>query len=144
MILATGAIAETEPITTPNSLPEDVVINSAGYPWVTEAQGNKIAIYKVSTMSGFVQYAVPTPGSEPYGIALAADGKTVWFTERAGNKLGRFDGRIVEFPLPTPNSSPTGIALDSAGCAWYAAPTANRIGRLCLVRSFLPVILKNW
>jgi len=142
--LATGAIAETDLITTPNSLPEDVVINSGGYPWVTEAQGNKIAIFKVSTISGFVQYTVPTPSSEPYGIALAADGETVWFTERAGNKLGRFDGVFVEFPLPTPGSSPTSIALDSAGCAWYAAPAANRIGRLCPIYSFLPVVLKNW
>jgi streptogramin lyase len=143
VILSTGQIAETPPITTPNSLPEDVVINSAGYPWVTEVQGNKIAIFKVSTISGFVQYAVPTPASEPYGIALAADGATVWFTERAGNKLGRFDGAFAEFPLPTPASSPTGIALDSAGCAWYAAPAANRIGRFCPVHVFLPVILKN-
>ncbi len=146
--LATGAIDDTPPITTPNSLPEDVVINSAGYPWVTEAQGNKIAIFKVSTISGFVQYLVPTPGSEPYGIALAADGETVWFTERAGNKLARFNRKVsefpFEFPLPTPNSSPTGIALDGAGCAWYAAPTANRIGRFCPVRSFVPLILKNW
>ena len=141
--LATGKIANTPLITTPNSMPEDVAINLAGYPWVTEAQGNKIAIFKVSTLGGFVQYTVPTPGSEPYGIALAADGVTVWFTERAGNKLGRFDGAFAEFPLPTPASSPTGIALDSAGCAWYAAPAANRIGRFCPVHVFLPVILKN-
>jgi len=141
--LASGAIDETPPITTLNSLPEDVAINYAGYPWVTEVQGNKIAIFWVSTIGGFVQYTVPTPDSEPYGMALASDGATVWFTERAGNKLGRFDGAFAEFPLPTPDSSPTGIALDSAGCAWYAAPTANQIGRLCPVVRFLPVIQKN-
>jgi virginiamycin B lyase len=141
--LATGAIAETPPITTSNSLPVDVVVNVAGYPWVTEAQGNKIALFWVSTIGGFVQYTVPTLSSEPYGIALASDGWTVWFTERAGNKLGRFDGAFAEFPLPTPASSPTGIAIDSAGCAWYAAPTANQIGRFCPVYTFLPVILKN-
>ncbi|MBN1136043.1 MAG: hypothetical protein JXM73_05635 [Anaerolineae bacterium] len=143
VILSTGEIAETPVITTPNSLPEDVAINLGGYPWVTEAQGNNLALFKVSTVSGFVQYPVPTPGSEPYGIALASDIATVWFTERAGNKLGRFDGAFAEFPLPTPGSSPTSIALDSAGCAWYAAPTANRIGRFCPVHVFLPVILKN-
>jgi streptogramin lyase len=141
--LATGAIAETPPISTPNSLPEDVVVNVGGYPWVTEAQGSKIALFKVSTISGFVQYTVPTPGSEPYGIALAADGETVWFTERTGNKLGRFHGAFAEFPLPTPASSPTGIALDNVGCVWYAGPTADQIGRFCPVTSFLPVILKN-
>ena len=147
--LATGAIDDTPPITTPNSLPEDVVINSAGYPWVTEAQGNKIAIFKVSTISGFVQYTVPTPGSEPYGIALAADGETVWFTERAGNKLARFNRAVsefpVEFPLPTPNSSPTGIALDGAGCAWYTASAADRLGRLCpsaMGATYLPLVLR--
>ena len=141
--LATGAIAETPPITTPNSLPEDVVIDLAGYPWVTEAQGNKIAIFRVSTIASFVQYTVPTPASEPYGMAVTSDGRTIWFTERAGNKLGHFDRAFTEFPLPTPASSPTGIALDSAGCAWYTASTANRIGRFCPVHVFLPVILKN-
>jgi streptogramin lyase len=141
--LSDGTIDETPPIHIPNSLPEDVVINYAGYPWVTEVQGNEISIFKVSTIYGFVPYTVPTPASEPYGIALASDGWTVWFTERAGNQLGRFDGAFAEFPLPTPDSSPTGIAIDSAGCAWYAAPTANQIGRFCPVYTFLPVILKN-
>jgi virginiamycin B lyase len=145
--LATGTILETWPITTPNSLPEDVVINAVGYPWLTEMQGNKIAVFWPTTINGFVQYPVPTPDSEPYGIALGSDGWTVWFTEKAGNKIGKLNpgtGAVTEFPLPTPASSPTGIVLDSVGCAWYAAPTANQIGRFCPVRIFLPVISKNW
>jgi virginiamycin B lyase len=87
----------------------------------------------------------PTADSQPYGIALVPDGRTIWFTERAGNRLGRYTyiTQIVEFPLPTPASSPTGIAIDSAGCAWYTAPAANQIGRFCSITSFLPLVVKN-
>jgi streptogramin lyase len=141
--LATGVILETTIITTPNSLPEDVVVDWHGDPWVTEVQGNKLACFNWETIAAFVQYTVPTPGSEPYGIALGPDGETIWFTQRAGNKLGHFNRVFAQFPLPTPASSPTSIVLDSAGCAWYASPTANRIGRFCPVRVFLPVALKN-
>jgi len=142
VLLASGAIAEAS-TNTPNSGPQDVAVNLAGFPWLTETQVSKIALFKVSTIGGFVEYDVPTPDSEPYGIALDHDGVTVWFTERAGNKVGRFDRAFAEFPLPTPSSSPTGIAQDSAGCVWYAAPTANQIGRLCATRVFLPLTLKN-
>ena len=142
--LGSGAIVETLLIDTPNCLPEDVTINLWGRAWVTEMQGNKIALNYWTTLTDFLQFTVPTPNSEPYGITMASDGATVWFTERAGNKIGRFDGSFAEFPLPTPASSPTGVVLDSVGCVWYAAPTANQIGRFCPVRVFLPVILKNW
>jgi len=123
------------------ALPQDLATNRAGDPWFTDAEANKIALYRASTLGDFLQIEVPTPNSEPFGIAVASDGP-VWFTERTGNKLGRFVGAEppAEYPLPTPDSLPTGIAVDGAGCAWYTAPGANRIGRLCLLRTFLPTI----
>jgi virginiamycin B lyase len=89
---------------------------------------------------------LPMPGSEPYGIAMEGNA-AVWFTERAGNRLGRFSGSIPprEVPLPTPGSLPTDIIVDGAGCAWYAAPGSNRIGRLCLVlhNLYLPAVMRR-
>jgi streptogramin lyase len=77
------------------------------------------------------------------------DGNTlIWFTERVGNKLGRYRYPIgtfhYEFPLPTANSLPTGIAVDGEGCAWYTAPGANQIGRFCLILryGYLPLVSK--
>ena len=43
------------------------------------------------------EYAVPTPGSFPFGIAAGRDGN-VWFTEDIGNKVGKItkSGAITE------------------------------------------------
>ena len=59
------------------------------------------------------EFPLPNPGSGPTTIALTQDG-TVWFTESAGNRIGRMrpDGTgLTEFPLPNPNSSPRIIAV---------------------------------
>ncbi len=127
------------------SAPQDVVWEG-GTPWITELAANKIATFGFGTTSLWTEVAVTTPDSEPYGITLQGS-DLVWFTERAGNRLGRYrvsTGALVEYSLPTPGSQPTDIAVDSAGCAWYAAPGANRIGRLCptsLAPIYLPVVI---
>ncbi len=140
------------PIPTPNSDPHEVVIAPGGNPWLTEGQGNKIALFSIGTLSRFTEIPVFTPESEPYGIAMEGDStvaRAVWFTERGGNRLGRFTGDHSyprEYSLPTPNSRPTDIVVDGQGCAWYTAPGANRIGRFCPPPepyTFLPLILRG-
>ena len=72
------------------------------------------------------------PRSGPTTIALAQDG-TVWFTESAGNRIGRMspDGTgLKEFPLPNADSSPRIIALGSDGNMWFSEHTGNRMGRI--------------
>src|SRR3954466_1504082 len=59
------------------------------------------------------EFPLPNPGSGPTTLALDRDG-TVWFTEGAGNRIGRIapDGTgLKEFPLPNAGSSPRIIAL---------------------------------
>ena len=138
-------------IPTSNSAPHDVVIAPGSNPWLTEGQGNKIALFSVGTVITFTEIPVFTADSEPYGIAMeVASGvaRAVWFTERNGNRLGRFTGELPfpgEYVLPTPNSRPTDIVVDDEGCAWYTAPDANRIGRFCpplYTYTFLPLILR--
>jgi streptogramin lyase len=140
------------PIPTSNSAPHDVVIAPGGNPWLTEGQGNKIALFSVGTVITFTEIPVFTVGSEPYGIAVEVDSgvaRAVWFTERNGNRLGRFTGEHSfpsEYLLPTPNSRPTDIVVDGEGCAWYTAPDANRIGRFCPPPDtyiFLPLVLRD-
>jgi virginiamycin B lyase len=85
------------------------------------------------TTDGQVQsYPLPHAGSAPTTLAIARDGR-VWFTESAGNRIGRMhaDGSdLVEFPLAHPNSSPRIIALGSDGNMWFSEHTGNRIGRI--------------
>src|SRR5688572_26461021 len=69
---------------------------------------------KALTTDGVVTtFPLPNPKSGPTTIALAQDG-TLWFTESAGNRIGRMnpDGTgLKEFNLPHPDSSPRIIAL---------------------------------
>jgi virginiamycin B lyase len=119
-------------------------MTGAGFPWFTQSQGNKIVLWQPTTLGMWHEYPVPTADSEPYGITIQG-AEAVWFTERSGNRLGRFTGAFDEIALPTPGSLPTDIALDSAGCVWYTAPGVNRIGQLCppFFRTYFPLIAKN-
>ena len=86
----------------------------------------------LSTDGVVTEFPLPNPGSGPTTIALTQDG-TVWFTESAGNRIGRMrpDGTgLAEFPLPNPNSSPRIIALGSDGNLWFSEHTGNRMGRI--------------
>jgi virginiamycin B lyase len=147
-----GSYLISEPvIPTPDSAPQDVTLAENGFPWLTEAQGNKLAVFVQGTFPYFYEPVVPTPGSEPYGIAIDSDGRSLWFTERTANKLsrlGNFGSGYVfrEYPLPTDNSLPTSVAVDGAGCAWYTAPGADRIGRFCPATwtLHLPIVLKRF
>jgi streptogramin lyase len=76
--------------------------------------------------------ALPSPGSGPTTIAIALDGR-IWFTESAGNRIGRVDpdgSELTEFALPHPNSSPRIIARGADGNMWFSEHTGNRIGRI--------------
>src|SRR4051794_33265163 len=79
----------------------------------------------------FSEFPLPNPGSGPKTVAIARDG-TVWFTESAGNRIGRMapDGSgLVEYALPHPNSSPRIITAGSDGNFWFSEHVGNRMGR---------------
>src|SRR5688572_15029955 len=86
----------------------------------------------LSTDGVVTAFPLPNARSGPTTIALAQDG-TVWFTESAGNRIGRMspDGTdLKEFPLPNADSSPRIIALGSDGNMWFSEHTGNRMGRI--------------
>lgn len=145
--LVTGNMGQFQ-LPTHNSTPQDVVVNSVGFPWLTLRDANKIALFWTSTMSDLNEVSAATPKSKPYGIAVQGN-VAVWFTEKDANRLGRFTGPIppAEFALPTPDSAPTDLVVDGEGCVWYTAPGANRIGRLCVHnlythQQYLPLLRK--
>ena len=86
----------------------------------------------LTTDGSVTTFPLPNPNSGPTTIALAQDG-TVWFTESAGNRIGRLRPDLTdlkEFSLPNPNSSPRIIALGSDGNMWFSEHTGNRMGRI--------------
>jgi hypothetical protein len=77
-------------------------------------------------------YPITTAASKPTGIALGPDG-AFWFTENAGNKIGRIttSGLITnEYPIPTANSGPQAIAVGPDSALWFTESTGNKIGRI--------------
>ena len=83
------------------------------------------------TAATFRAFPLPESTSGPSGMALGPDG-SLWFTELAGNRIGRItpEGHITEFPLPTSNSQPFGITAGPDDTLWFTETGGNRIGRI--------------
>jgi virginiamycin B lyase len=74
-----------------------------------------------------------TPAARPYGMALSADGQSVFFDLFGSNKIARADRSsmaITEYELPDAGSRPRRIAVSSDGFAWYSDYARGRLGRL--------------
>jgi virginiamycin B lyase len=87
-------------------------------------------IARVSKDGVLSKFYPPTKG-KPQRLALDKDGN-VWFTERQGNKLGRFDPKtesFKEFPLPGAEASPYAIGIDRDGMIWYSSQEQDTLGR---------------
>ncbi|MDD5558472.1 hypothetical protein [Candidatus Methylomirabilis sp.] len=77
------------------------------------------------------EFPVTTVSSQPLGITAGPDG-ALWFTEYAGNKIGRITtaGTITEFSIPTGSSQPVGITAGPDGALWFTEFAGNKIGRI--------------
>jgi virginiamycin B lyase len=82
-------------------------------------------------------FAIPTAGAMPGGIVAGPDGN-LWFTESAGNKIGRLStsGIFAEFDVPTSASVPGRITAGPDGALWFLETAANKIGRITIGGSF--------
>jgi virginiamycin B lyase len=113
-----------------NDVANAVAVGPDGNLWWTAFESN--AIWATDLHGRIVHvYTIPTAGSQPWGIVNGRDG-ALWFTEWAGNKIGRVTtgGAFTEYPLPTPAAEPQGIARNSDGSLWFVESAANRIGRI--------------
>jgi streptogramin lyase len=111
--------------------------------WLLDPLGGRIQQVRRDCVV-LATYAIPTFASDPQSITTGPDGN-LWFTEKAGNKIGRVapGGSVREFTIPTANSAPTGITVGSDGAVWFteSAPTASKIGRITAggsIREFTP------
>src|SRR5262245_44006414 len=83
-----------------------------------------------ATAPPIVEFPLPTPFSAPAGITAGPAGN-LWFTEQAGNKIGRITpaGIITEFVIST-YFGPAGITAGPDGNLWFVG--YGGIGRITL------------
>jgi streptogramin lyase len=67
----------------------------------------------------------------PWSIVTGPDGN-LWFTEVAGNKIGRIttSGAVTEYPIPTRGAGAVGIVKGPDGNLWFTETAAGKIGRM--------------
>ena len=97
----------------PTTLPGQIVSDKSGNIYFPQHGGNRIS--KINIESGIMaEYDIPTgPLSTAVFIAASDDGKKIWFTEWASNKIAYLDMNIpVPFNLQVKNNQ---IILDKAG-----------------------------
>jgi streptogramin lyase len=130
-------------IPTTNAQPYRITF-AAGAVWFTERSGNNIG--RLDPQTGTVsEFAVPTAGVQPSGIAaLAGNPTTIWFTEdltgTTGNGLARLvvtdtlDFAFTEFPLGIDSPGqrdlqPEAIQIENSDSIWFTAPGVSQIYR---------------
>jgi virginiamycin B lyase len=129
---ATGTVGRIDPdgsvhhfsLPTVGSVPIYIAAGPDGAMWCTELVGNKIA--RITQPGVVTEYSIPTYNSRPIAIIPGPDGRSMWFSEEAGNKIGRIDtvtGTLVEYPVPMlhANTILASLAFDTAGNLWTQA-----------------------
>lgn len=117
--------------------PLNVAVESPQRIWTTLPESGKLALLTLaSDGSHTVDAFTCGPGCEPYDIAVA-DG-IVWFTDRAGGRLGRLNPAETS-PTPTWYSPgwegvlPTSLAVvpgATSTTVWFTDGSTGRLGRL--------------
>jgi virginiamycin B lyase len=111
---------------------ESIALGSDDALWMTlsaeGAGGQRDAIGRMTVDGSFDSWPLPRPESDPAQIVAGPDG-ALWFTERAGYRIGRIttDGELSEFPL-RPGLAPVGIVAGPDEALWFA--TDKRVGRV--------------
>jgi virginiamycin B lyase len=90
-----------------------------------------LAIATPALAQSIAEFPIPTAGADPFVIAPGPDG-ALWFTEFAGNKIGRIStaGAISEFDVPTAAAQPFSIVAGPEGNLWFTETNGNKIGRI--------------
>jgi virginiamycin B lyase len=71
---------------TPNAGPEDIVAAPDGSVWFTQTLTGNVARI---TPDGVITEGKRVKNSEPFGITLGPDGRSVWYTMMSANKIAR-------------------------------------------------------
>ncbi len=106
------------------------VVGQNGDQWFTSFRPDG-PIARISKEGVLKTFSPPTKG-KPQRLDLDPDG-VVWFSERQGNKIGRFDPKteaFKEFALPGPEASPYAIGVARDRSVWYSSHEQDTMNRL--------------
>ena len=106
------------------------VVGKNGEQWFTVFRDDG-PIVRITKSGEVSKFSPPTKG-KPQRLQVDSDG-IVWFSERRGGKIGRFDPKtetFQEFPLPGPAPSPYALGIDRNHMIWYASHEQDTLGRL--------------
>jgi virginiamycin B lyase len=84
------------------------------------------------TKDGVLSKFYPPTKGKPQRLQVDSAG-IVWFSERRGGKIGRFDPdteTFKEFQLPGPEPSPYAIGIDRNHMIWYSSHEQDTLNRL--------------
>ena len=101
-----------------------------GDQWFTSFRADGV-IARISKDGVLSKFQPPTAG-KPQRLELDPDGN-VWFSERQGNKIGKFDPKtetFKEYPLPGPEASPYAVGIDRDRMVWYSSHEQDTMNRL--------------
>jgi len=101
-----------------------------GDQWFTSFRADGV-IARISRDGVLSKFQPPTAG-KPQRLELDPEGN-VWFSERQGNKIGKFDPKTEtfrEFPLPGPEASPYAVGIDRDRMVWYSSHEQDTMNRL--------------
>jgi streptogramin lyase len=120
------------------AIPVDLTFDAKGHLWYADFGSSAIGLFDTVHHTD-QEMATPTPKTTPYGITVAPDGVTVWFTENSLAAVGNFTApaggtlpaKINEFPFAgVPGTTPHLITTDNKGNAWFSTGFGGQVGEV--------------
>lgn len=105
-----------------NGSPLNIAVKDSDSAWFTLPDEDAIGSlsFQNDGSHNIQKFTLPNTDSEPYDLVI--DGNAIWFTQRSGNRIGKFDiasATFDEYEIPTASSGPTGIDVAPNGLVWF-------------------------
>lgn len=119
--------------------PHGIEFDQSGQLWVSlEFSGFVVRFGEQGIIGDPIDVRIHAKGAKdpinthPHGLGIGADGKTVWFTGKKTNTVGKInpDGSVEHFELPTVGAVPIYIATGPDGNMWCTELVGNMIARI--------------
>lgn len=119
--------------------PHGIEFDQRGRLWVSlEFSGLVVRVGEDGTIEEPIDVRIKAKGAHepinthPHGLGIGADGKTIWFTGKKTNTVGKInpDGSVEHFELPTVGAVPIYIAAGPDGNMWCTELVGNMIARI--------------
>jgi virginiamycin B lyase len=121
------------------SHPHGIVFDQDGQLWISlEACGHVVRLDQSGKIDKTIDVRLPIGersapiNTSPHGLGLDPDGKTLWFTGKSSNTVGRIrpGGRVEHFELKTVGAVPIYLSRGPDGAMWCTELVGNAIARI--------------